>query len=91
MEKPSKKEPTEKELEKLGVKTWGIWEKEPSKFDWYYDSTETFYVLEGEADVETKAGDKISFKEGDMVTFPQGIDCTWNIKRKIRKHYKFED
>ncbi|GAF78378.1 unnamed protein product, partial [marine sediment metagenome] len=42
-----KKIPTEEELTKLGVKSWGIWEKEKSIFDWSYSDTETCYILEG--------------------------------------------
>jgi len=34
-----KKIPTEEELTKLGVKSWGIWEKEKSIFDWSYSDT----------------------------------------------------
>lgn len=91
MSQPSKSKPSKEELVKLGIKRWGVWEKEPSTFDWSYDEKETFYVLEGEAEVETSEGTKISFSEGDLVTFPAGVDCTWNVKRAIRKHYKFGD
>ena len=43
-----KKIPSEQDLDKLNVKSWGIWEKEISKFDWSYGDTETCYILEGE-------------------------------------------
>ena len=29
--------PSEEKLKQLGVSQWPIWEKEVSKFDWYYD------------------------------------------------------
>ena len=29
------------------------------------------------------------FGAGDLVTFPQGMDCTWEIGKAVRKHYKF--
>jgi uncharacterized protein len=32
--------PTTEHLEKKGVSSWPIWEKEISRFDWRYDSTE---------------------------------------------------
>ena len=41
-----KKKPTEEVLKKLKVKSWGIWSKEVSEFDWSYDDTETCYILE---------------------------------------------
>jgi len=43
-----KKIPTEEELNELGVKSWGIWEKEKSVFDWSYSDTETCYILKRE-------------------------------------------
>ncbi|MFX1514212.1 MAG: cupin domain-containing protein, partial [Promethearchaeota archaeon] len=85
-----KKRPTDEELEQLNVKSWGIWEHEAATFPWEYDDTETFYVLEGEVEVEYPDG-KIAFEAGDLVQFDAGVKCTWHIKKKIRKHYKFGD
>jgi uncharacterized cupin superfamily protein len=77
----------EKDLERRGVRLWPIWEKEVSRFDWFYDSTEECYLLEGEVTVETREGEKVSFGKGDFVTFPQGLACVWDIKKPVRKHY----
>ncbi|MFH0732969.1 MAG: cupin domain-containing protein [Candidatus Omnitrophota bacterium] len=77
-------------LEEMGVMAWPIWEKEVSRFDWHYDEQETCYFLEGKVTVETKDGN-VSFGEGDLVTFPKGLACVWNIKEPVRKHYKFGD
>ena len=82
------KRPTEEELKKLGVESWPIWEKEESEFDWYYDENETCYILEGEVEVTTEDGQKVTIKAGDLVTFPEGLRCRWKIKKRIRKHYK---
>ncbi len=81
--------PKEK-LEKMGVFSWPIWEKEVSRFDWHYDSTEMCYILEGEVTVETTDGKKVSFGSGDFVTFPRGLDCIWDIKKSVKKHYSFK-
>jgi uncharacterized cupin superfamily protein len=87
-----KKKPTEEELKELDVDSWGTWSKEKSTFDWSYDDTETFYVLEGEVEVESKEGDeKIEFGKGDLVQMPKGLECIWNVKKPIRKRYKFGD
>ncbi|MBD3194060.1 MAG: DUF861 domain-containing protein [Candidatus Lokiarchaeota archaeon] len=91
MKKVKVKKPSEVDLEKLGVKNWGIWEKEQSKFDWSYNDTETFYVIEGEVEVETEDGQKVEFESGDLVQFPKGTNCVWLVKKPIRKHYKFGD
>lgn len=79
----------EKELEKMGVFDWPVWEKEASKFPWHYDEKETCYILEGEVTVTPKDGEPVSFSKGDLVTFPEGMDCTWDIKKAVRKHYNF--
>jgi uncharacterized cupin superfamily protein len=60
--------------------------KEVSVFDWEYDATETCYVMEGEVKVTTPEGE---FGAGDLVTFPRGLKCTWNVRKPIRKHYRF--
>ena len=87
-----KKLPTEEELTKLGVKSWGTWEKEKSIFDWSYSDTETCYILEGEVEVTDNAtGEKLEFKKGDLVQFPKGLDCVWNVKKPVRKYYNFGD
>ena len=80
--------PTEKQLADLGVKSWPIWTKEPSTFDWHYDEQEICYFLEGEVTVKTK-DETVSFGKGELVTFPQGLDCTWQISEFVKKHYKF--
>ena len=82
--------PTENELSDLGVDNWGIWEKEESVFDWSYDTGETCYILEGSAQVESIDGEIIKFTKGDLVRFPKGLECKWEITEKIRKRYKFE-
>ena len=80
--------PSEKALSDLGVRSWPVWEKEISRFEWYYDEKEVCYFLEGEVTVETKHGN-VSFGKGDLVTFPEGLKCVWVVKSPVKKHYKF--
>jgi uncharacterized cupin superfamily protein len=82
-------DPEESLLQEQGVRSWPIWECQPSEFPWRYDERETCYLLEGEAQVTPDSGEPISIKEGDMVTFPEGVSCTWKVRRAIRKHYRF--
>lgn len=84
VEKPS----TEK-LDQLGVSGWSIWTKEPSVFDWHYDEQETCYFLEGSVTVKTDRGE-VTIGKGDLVTFPKGLSCTWQVHQAVRKHYRFE-
>lgn len=88
MPQVKKGRPSREELDELGVKNWNPWECEPSTFDWYYDTPETAYILEGEVTVKTPEGE-VEIGPGDLVTFPEGLKCTWHVKKKIRKVYKF--
>jgi uncharacterized cupin superfamily protein len=81
--------PKQEELNNLKVTNWPIWEKEPSKFPWHYDQKETCYLLEGKVKVKTGDGQTVEFGKGDLVTFPEGLDCTWEIDKKVKKHYRF--
>ena len=84
--KPKVRKPTEKELKE--AESWPIWEKEKSVFPWEYDEQESCLILEGKAVVKTPEV-IIKFGAGDYVVFPKGLECTWKIKKKIRKHFKF--
>jgi len=76
------------ELEKRGVFSWPVWEKEVSEFDWSYSGDEQCYILKGEFDVKTN--DEIyHIKPGDFVTFKDGLNCVWKIKKAVKKHYNF--
>lgn len=68
---------------------WSVWECEPSTFDWHYDDVEKAYVYEGQVKVQT-AEETVAIKAGDFVTFPKGLDCTWDVQEKVRKVYAFE-
>jgi len=34
---------------------------------------------------------KIEFKKGDLVQFPKGLKCVWNVKKPVKKYYNFGD
>ena len=78
----------EKFLEEKRVLSWPIWEKEESEFDWFYDSEEHCYLLEGKVTVFV-GDEKVTFGAGDYVIFPKGLKCRWRIEKKVRKHYNF--
>ncbi len=81
--------PDQEKLQKLKVKSWPIWEKEPSNFPWEYDEIETCYFLEGKVYIQTEDGKEIQIGKGDLVTFPKGLKCRWKIVEKVKKHYSF--
>ena len=82
--------PTRQRLEQLGVFEWGIWSKEISVLPWTYDRDETCYFLAGDVVVTPEGGEPVAMGEGDLVTFPAGLSCTWDIRRAVRKHYRFD-
>ena len=83
--------PSDGRLRALGVERWSIWSKEASEFPWHYDETETCYLLEGDVVVTPDGGEPVRFGKGDLVTFPAGMSCTWQIREAVRKHYRFGD
>jgi len=82
-------DPRPERLEELGVITWPIWTKEVSSFPWSYDESETCFFLEGEVVVTPDGGEPVAMGPGDLVTFPSGMSCTWQVKKPVRKHYRF--
>ena len=76
------------ELARQGVFAWPIWTCEVSVFDWHYGQEEPCYLLAGEITVKTKY-EEVTIRPGDYVTFPRGLDCTWTVKKPVRKHYTF--
>jgi uncharacterized cupin superfamily protein len=75
-------------LEKMGIYEWPIWEKETSEFEWFYDDKEQFYLLEGEVTIKTPEGN-FEVGPGDFVTCAKGLNCSWQVKQPVRKHYQF--
>jgi uncharacterized cupin superfamily protein len=77
-------------LEVLGVFDWPIWKKEVSKFPWRYDQQETCYFIRGKVIVTPDGGEPQQFGRGDLVIFPAGLSCTWEVLEPVEKHYDFE-
>jgi len=81
--------PTDDQLSQLGVYNWPIWTKEISEFPWTYDEQEICYFLEGDVVVTPAAGEPVQVGKGDLVTFPTGLSCTWQVSSPVKKHYRF--
>lgn len=81
--------PSEARLGELDVYAWPIWTKEVSVFPWQYEGNETCYFLEGEVIVTPEGGEPMQMGKGDLVTFPDGMACEWDVRKPVRKHYIF--
>ncbi|MBC6472999.1 MAG: cupin domain-containing protein [Hormoscilla sp. GM102CHS1] len=46
-------------------------------------------MLAGEVIVTPDGGEPVQFCQGDLVTFPAGMSCTWKILQDVKKHYQF--
>ncbi|NIR61007.1 MAG: cupin domain-containing protein [Gammaproteobacteria bacterium] len=79
--------PDDARLSELGVRGWPVWSCEPSTFPWTYDANETCYFLEGDVTVRPDEGEPVTVGRGDLVTFPRGMSCTWEVRQAVRKHY----
>ncbi len=83
------KKPSHEEIEQC--KSWPIWTCGISTFDWDYTQTETCLVLDGKVSVKDRpSGEEVSFGPGDLVIFPVGLKCTWQVAEAVKKHYNFE-
>ena len=82
--------PSPAKLEVLGVEYWPIWRKEVSTFSWHYDQTETCFVLRGRFRVTPEGGEGREFQRGDLITFPAGLSCVWEVLEPVEKHYRFD-
>jgi len=80
------KKPTKQEIE--NCKSWPIWSKEPCEFPWVYTQTETCLILQGKVTVSGSQG-QVTFGPGDLVIFPNGLECNWRITEPVKKHYNF--
>ena len=81
----------ENTIKELGIKHWPIWTCEESSFDWTYDDKETCFLLDGEVIVTPNGGDPVKFGASDLVVFPAGMSCRWDIHKAVRKHYRIGD
>ncbi|KAG0485117.1 hypothetical protein HPP92_009122 [Vanilla planifolia] len=86
--------PPESRLAELGVRQWPKWGCPPSKFPWTYSAKETCYLLMGKVKVYPDgSGDGdgcVEIGAGDLVVFPKGLSCTWDVSEAVDKHYNFE-
>ena len=81
--------PSPAKLEVLGVDDWPVWRKEVSQFPWTYTQTEVCYVLKGRFVVTPEGGGPQEFTRGDLITFPPGLQCTWEVLEPVEKHYTY--
>lgn len=80
--------PSRERLEALRVFDWPIWSCEVSDFPWSYQQREVCYLLEGKVVVTPEGGAPVELSAGDLVVFPAGMNCQWEVEKAVRKHYR---
>jgi uncharacterized cupin superfamily protein len=80
------RKPTKQEIETC--QRWPVWSCQPSTFEWTYTEKETCLIIEGQVTV-SDGKNSVSFGPGDFVVFPVDLECTWNVKKAVRKYYSF--
>lgn len=68
----------------------GIFECEPSKFEWHYRFDEAVYILDGEVDI-SYLGKQFTLRAGESAFFRAGTLATWTVKKHIRKTWTMYD
>ncbi len=82
--------PDNARLDALGVSGWPTWSKEVSVFPWYFHEQEIAWILEGECVITPEGGVPVTFGKGDLVTFPAGMKCSWDVRQPLHKHYHLD-
>ncbi len=81
--------PSEARLKELGVAKWPTWSKEVSVFPFEFQARETAYILEGDCTITPNDGSEpVDFAAGDLLIFPEGLTCKWEVKKALKKHYR---
>lgn len=84
------KNPSQSELQSLGIAKWPTWQKEISVFDWSFPEQEIAYILEGSCIITPVGGLPVSFGKNDLVTFPVGLKASWQVLEPLHKHYQLD-
>ncbi|KAL6651027.1 hypothetical protein ACP70R_009952 [Stipagrostis hirtigluma subsp. patula] len=86
------KNPPEARLLQLGVKSWPKWGCPPGKYPLKFDAALTCYLLRGRVRAAVKGSREcvVEFGAGDLVVFPKGLACTWDVVVGVDKHYNFD-
>lgn len=79
----------EDERKALGWASWPTRTVAPKTFAERCDRTETCYVAEGEAVIDTPVG-SVTIEPGQLVVFPKGLECTWNVLKAVKMHVRSE-
>jgi len=65
----------------------GIFTGQPSRFNYVFETDETFHVIEGRVTITLDSGEAVTLAAGDIVSFPRGARAVWDIQEPLRKFF----
>ena len=65
----------------------GCWEATPGTYSATYKSWEFIHMIEGEVMITPENGDPVTVTAGDAFVIEKGFTGTWEIKKKVFKHF----
>ena len=66
---------------------WRIGTAEGAEIPYKVTGTDTFHVIEGEAELETPDGERIRVVAGGIYAFPDGFTATWRTRSPFMKFF----
>jgi uncharacterized cupin superfamily protein len=66
---------------------WRIGAQEGEEFPYRVTGSDSFHVIEGEAELETPDGEKIELVAGGIYSFPDGFTATWRSRGPLLKFF----
>ena len=75
----------EKPLQRRGL--WRIGPDNGAHFPYNVHGSDTFQIIEGEAELETPDGEKIKLTPGGLYSFPDGLTAIWRTKSPFVKFF----
>lgn len=82
-------QPSAERLTQLGVADWQVGSHDISESSCVFEQREIWYLLEGQAVITPDDGGvPVEIGAGDLVVFPAGISCCWEVLEPVRKQYR---
>jgi uncharacterized cupin superfamily protein len=65
----------------------GIFEAQPSRFRYAFETDETIHIIEGQVRIELDDGACVTLGPGGIASFPRGARATWEITQPLREFF----
>ena len=73
-------------LDILGVDDWPVRHEPVGVHHRQVEASETYYVVEGEAEIRAAGEEPVRVSGGDLLTILPGTACVWHITKEIELH-----